>query len=109
MLSCLNGVLNVEHEKSENFNLGGFKFHPGWASPGVATLQAARGDYSYLNSLVVREADRYELVKALGLPFDWTTLKQQISDLPEKVPEKDRNYIVEVSNESAGVSTKRSL
>ena len=50
------------------------------AVPGVATMEATRGNDSYLNALVLRHVDAYELMKAIGLPFDWTFLLREKTD-----------------------------
>ncbi|CAK8989210.1 Hypothetical protein SCF082_LOCUS1712 [Durusdinium trenchii] len=41
---------------------------------GVATIEATRGNTSYLNALVLRPEDASELMQALNLPFDWSSL-----------------------------------
>eukprot|EP00435_Cladocopium_sp_Y103_P033859 s3303_g8.t1 len=74
---------------------------------GVATLEAARGNFDYLNALVARHGDRYTLMQALGLPFDWSSLKPSETSV---VPgEKFGNYIVEVKSCKEPGNTKRSL
>lgn len=49
---------------------------------GVATMEATRGNNSYLNALVLRHGDASELMQAVGLPFDWSSLQPK-STQPE--------------------------
>ena len=70
-------------------------------------MEAARGNNSYLDALVY-QGDAYKLMQAVGLPFDWTSLKPEKPALAV-MPGAAEDTCLVVVNESLGLSTKRSL
>eukprot|EP00913_Durusdinium_trenchii_P028640 g26860.t1 len=61
----------VQRKKAEDEESGRT---PLYQRIGVATIEATRGNTSYLNALVLRPEDASELMQALNLPFDWSSL-----------------------------------
>eukprot|EP00438_Fugacium_kawagutii_P031752 Skav201268 [mRNA] locus=scaffold1810:58911:60567:+ [translate_table: standard] len=83
---------------------------------GVATMQAARGNFSHLRRIVLRDHDAHELMLAINLPSDWyssmppendSDQPKTVSEDPGPSPKTVNESIVEVDQD--GQSTRYTL